>query len=154
MMRIKTIEIINKECYNKFLRLGGVMAAARHSKCRGSNPVWVQVPPQAHKINSLRGNLFLFIHIFPSCVTFSVILSPYHSGGMKQLEKQKQSEPLPESYLLCRECDGSWVDSRHGKCTCGQHTTSRDFELCLSCALTKHQCQHCGEHMQVRISVC
>ncbi len=78
---------------------------------------------------------------------------------MKQLHKHKQerqrSEPLPESYLLCRECDGTWVDSRHGSCThCSVHTTSQDFHLCLSCALSEKRCQHCGQEMHIHIAKC
>jgi hypothetical protein len=73
---------------------------------------------------------------------------------MKELEKQKRPEPLPESYLLCPECDGTWVDSRHGHCHCGEHTTSRDFVLCLACALNHQKCQHCGQQVRVRISRC
>jgi hypothetical protein len=78
---------------------------------------------------------------------------------MKQLQKQKQerqrSEPLPESYLLCRECDGTWVDSRNGTCMhCSVHTTSQDFHLCLSCALSEKRCQHCGQEMHVHIANC
>lgn len=74
---------------------------------------------------------------------------------MKQLQKQKQSDPLPESYLLCRECDGTWVDSHHGDCAhCTQDTSSRDFHLCLACALHEHRCQHCGQDIQVHITKC
>lgn len=77
--------------------------------------------------------------------------------GMTQLNKEDAKAPgsIPESYLLCRECDGTWVDSRHGECTaCAEHTTSRDFRLCLSCALRDRRCQHCAEQVEVRIANC
>lgn len=76
---------------------------------------------------------------------------------MKQLQKQKRESlpELPESYLLCRECDGTWVDSRHGSCAhCPMHTTSQDFHLCLSCALREKRCQHCGGEINIRITSC
>lgn len=76
--------------------------------------------------------------------------------GTKQLgEKQCAPEPVPESYLLCRDCDGTWVDSRNGRCAhCPLETQSRDFHLCLVCALRQHKCQHCGQEMQIRITAC
>ncbi len=75
-------------------------------------------------------------------------------GGL-QKQKQPQQEPIPESYLLCHECDGTWVDSRIGKCAhCSMHTTSQDFHLCLSCALREKRCQHCGQEMHVHITKC
>ncbi len=75
---------------------------------------------------------------------------------MKLEKEQKLPLPVvPESYLLCSECDGTWVDAHHGRCThCAEHTTSRDFHLCLACALREKRCQHCGEQMQVRIASC
>lgn len=77
-------------------------------------------------------------------------------GGMKQLENKNHEAPqLPESYLLCRECDGTWVDARDGQCShCTHETTSRDFHLCLACALREHRCQHCGDQMHIRITTC
>jgi hypothetical protein len=74
--------------------------------------------------------------------------------GIKQLSKEKGHDPIPESYLLCPECDGTWVDASNGQCHCGEHTTSSDFMLCLACALTQHRCQHCGEHVHVKIAQC
>ena len=75
---------------------------------------------------------------------------------MKQIEPKRQSsQPLPESYLLCRECDGTWVDSRDGTCShCTGHTTSQDFHLCLACALREKRCQHCGDEMVLGITTC
>jgi hypothetical protein len=73
--------------------------------------------------------------------------------GTKQLRKHE--EPVPESYLLCTECDGTWVDSKHGRCTdCPLNTTSKDFHLCLGCALREHRCQHCGQRMHIHITSC
>lgn len=75
--------------------------------------------------------------------------------GTKQLTKATSTEPLPESYLLCRDCDGTWVDSRHGDCGhCEGDTTSKDFHLCLACALRTHRCQHCGQQVHVHITSC
>ncbi|MBP6885740.1 MAG: hypothetical protein KBC02_00645 [Candidatus Pacebacteria bacterium] len=78
-------------------------------------------------------------------------------GGMRHLQKQKRSQQpeLPESYLLCPECDGTWVDSRHGSCAhCPIGTSSQDFHLCLSCALHEKRCQHCGQEITVKIANC
>ncbi len=75
--------------------------------------------------------------------------------GTKQLQRIETAPGVPESYLLCHDCDGTWVDAHHGNCThCEEHTTSRDFHLCLACALRERRCQHCGEEIQVRITTC
>ena len=76
---------------------------------------------------------------------------------MKHIEeKQKRTEgQLPESYLLCRDCDGTWVDGRNGTCAhCPHPTTSKDFHLCLMCALDEKRCQHCGQEISINISSC
>jgi hypothetical protein len=74
--------------------------------------------------------------------------------GTKQFAKTGP-EPIPESYLLCRECDGSWVDARNGSCAhCREHTTSKDFHLCLSCALRERKCQNCSQEIEVNIPTC
>jgi len=102
-----------------------------------------------------------FMHNFRACTEMQsaiMRISFDQHGGMKQFQKQKREEqqpPLPESYLLCRECDGTWVDSRHGACAhCPMHTTSQDFHLCLSCALAERCCQHCGSEIHVHIANC
>lgn len=61
---------------------------------------------------------------------------------------------LKESYLLCPHCDGRWVDANPRLCGCGQPATSKDFLLCLACALQHRRCQHCGKRVQVRIEQC
>ena len=74
---------------------------------------------------------------------------------MKQLNKKERTEPVPESYLLCRECDGMWVDARDGRCAhCSGQTTSKDFHLCLSCALRERRCQNCSQEIEVHIATC
>lgn len=87
------------------------------------------------------------------------MLSCTHHARMKEGHKQftrKDDAPLvPESYVLCRDCDGSWVDANHGACAhCDGGTTSKDFHLCLSCALREHRCQHCGEQVHLHIASC
>jgi hypothetical protein len=75
--------------------------------------------------------------------------------GMKELHKHKRTQELPESYLLCSECDGTWVEAKHGQChECPHDTASSDFHLCLTCALDQRRCQHCGQRMHIRITSC
>lgn len=75
--------------------------------------------------------------------------------GQKQFTRKDDAPMVPESYLLCHECDGSWVDANHGRCAhCEEKTTSKDFHLCLSCALREHRCQHCGEQVRLHIASC
>jgi hypothetical protein len=80
---------------------------------------------------------------------------------MKQLDKKPTEKrispqpPVPESYLLCRDCDGSWVASSHGVCRrCTKQSSSSDFRFCLACALHDHRCQHCGSDIELKIYSC
>ena len=152
------------------------MAYTCDSKSHGLTALWVQVPPRAlQNIKHPLEGCFIFCGCLrgeaKSHMDFLIyahipLLRPNRSGmmhasttfgGMKELHKQKNksSEPLPESYLLCRECDGTWVDSHHGNCAhCAGATTSRDFHLCLACSLRECLCQHCGDQVQVHISQC
>lgn len=61
---------------------------------------------------------------------------------------------MKESYLLCPHCDGQWVDAHPRTCACGKPATSRDFVLCLACALQRRRCQNCGKRVSVKIDSC
>ena len=64
------------------------------------------------------------------------------------------TDTLKESYLLCTHCDGQWVDAKPRTCDCGLTASSKDFILCLACALRRRRCQHCGKKVNVRIDCC
>jgi len=73
---------------------------------------------------------------------------------MASINERKETTDVKQIYLLCRECDGSMVDAQTRACDCGRQTESRDFLFCFACALTKHRCQSCGQHVEVSIASC